>query len=153
VSFNLAHSAGVVVCALGWGVEVGVDVEGRDRLPLGEGLVRRYCAPGEIADIEAQGPDGWRGRFLMYWTLKEAYLKARGLGIGVHLSDVCFAVRPGGIRIEFLNTLAGTDSNWAFELADLGALHIVAVAAPIIEGRRPRFTFAPFATELLDEAR
>ncbi len=59
---------------------VGVDVEHRLRPPVDARMVRRYCAPCEVADIERQGPSAWQDQFLKYWTLKEAYLKARGLG-------------------------------------------------------------------------
>jgi hypothetical protein len=72
-------------------------------------IVTRYCSPAEAEDVCAQA-DGWRDRFLTYWTLKEAYLKARGLGISVHLSDISFTLAGGEQpRISFLDSLAGTD--------------------------------------------
>ena len=40
---------------------------------------------GTDADVAAQSDDTWHDRFLTYWTLKEAYLKARGLGVGKRL--------------------------------------------------------------------
>src|SRR5678816_4274419 len=78
--FNLSHSAGVVVCALSRDRAVGVDVEDLTRRAPDPAIVTRYCSPAEAEDVCAQA-DGWRDRFLTYWTLKEAYLKARGLGI------------------------------------------------------------------------
>ena len=95
--FNLAHSARLVVCVLGAGREVGVDVEDLGRRPIEPGLVTRYFAPSEVAGIDV-GAAGWERRFLSYWTLKEAYLKARGLGISVHLADVAFALDAPGTR-------------------------------------------------------
>lgn len=133
--FNLAHSAGLVVFALANGRDVGVDVEDLDRTAIDERLVRRYCAPAEIADIESYGGD-WRRRFLIYWTLKEAYLKARGLGISVPLSEISFSVEPSP-RISFLGSLEGTSTDWAFQLIAPTPRHIVAVAA---EGPSMRVT-------------
>lgn len=131
--FNLAHSAGLVVCALANARAVGVDVEDRARAAIDRGVVRRYCSPEEADDIEAQGAE-WRDRFLIYWTLKEAYLKARGLGIAVPLAEIAFTLEPD-IRIGFRGSLAGTDADWSFHLSYPTERHIVAVATP---GSKPR---------------
>jgi 4'-phosphopantetheinyl transferase len=132
--FNLSHSAGVVVCALARGRTIGVDVEDLSRRAPDPAIVPRYCSPAEAEDVCAQG-DRWRDRFLAYWTLKEAYLKARGLGISVHLSDISFTLGDGPTqtRIGFRESLAGTDDRWAFHLAELEPHHIAAVAVETIE--------------------
>jgi 4'-phosphopantetheinyl transferase len=126
--FNLAHSGGLVACAIADGRDVGIDVEHRRRPALDPRLVTRYCAPAEIADIEARQPH-WRDRFLTYWTLKEAYLKARGLGIAVPLSEICFSLDPA-IRVTFLGSLAGAAADWSFALLSPTDDHVAAVAAP-----------------------
>jgi len=149
LSFNLAHSAGVVVCALARGCEVGADVEHRMRPATDPLMVRRFCSPAEIADIERHGPARWRDQFLKYWTLKEAYLKARGLGIAVCLADISFTLDEAGARVAFLNSLAGTDTNWAFELTEYGASHFVAAAAPAPGGASPVFAVEPLPVDLL----
>ena len=148
VSFNIAHSAGMVVCALSRDAAVGVDIEHRDRPPTDPRIVRRFCSPMEIADIERQGLDGWRDQFLRYWTLKEAYLKARGLGIGVPLADVSFTLGDR-VRVDFLDSLAGTDTNWAFALVEPDHGHFVAVATPASPAAHPAFIVEPFPTTFL----
>jgi 4'-phosphopantetheinyl transferase len=141
VRFNLAHSAGLVACALADGRDVGVDVEYLRRRPVDPHVVRRYCAPDEVRDIEAHAP-AWHDRFLLYWTLKEAYLKARGLGIAVPLADICFALEGGSPRVTFLDSLAGEDETWLFQLAQPTPRHILAVAAASAPSA-PRVTVAP----------
>jgi 4'-phosphopantetheinyl transferase len=142
--FNLSHSAGLVVCALARGRSVGVDVEHLDRRAPDRAIVPRYCAPAEAADVEARG-EAWPARFLQYWTLKEAYLKARGLGIAVHLSDIAFTLdAPGGIRVAFERSLAGTDDRWAFTLTQPTPAHLLALAVPTDDGARPAFRVQPF---------
>lgn len=149
VHFNLAHSAGCVVAAVSPTGPVGVDVENRHRRTVDAEVVRRFCAPAEIADIEAQGAQ-WHDRFLIYWTLKEAYLKARGLGIAVHLSDLSFQLdTQRRAQIAFLGSLAGTDAQWAFELVDLEDRHVLAVAAPTSSSGRPTFDVSPMPAAVL----
>jgi len=140
VQFNLSHSAGLVICAVARGRAVGVDVEDLERRTTEWALVERYCSPAETRDIRAHG-DNWRERFLMYWTLKEAYLKARGLGISLTLADISFAIDAAGhARIGFERTLAGTDTRWAFHLWRPGPRHLAAVAADISDTGVPAFT-------------
>lgn len=148
LSFNLAHSAGMVVCALSRDAVVGADVEHRLRPPTDPRIVRRFCSPQEIADIERHGIDGWRDQFLRYWTLKEAYLKARGVGIAVHLADVSFLLGDT-VRVEFLNSLAGSDTNWAFSLTELDGSHFLAAATPAAPDAHPAFVVEAFPAHLL----
>lgn len=137
--FNLSHSAGLVACALARGRAVGVDIESLNRPAPDRAIVPRYCSPDEAADIQAQG-DAWPARFLRYWTLKEAYLKARGLGIAVPLSDISFHVDCDDIRVTFERSLAGTDNRWAFRLIAPSATHLLAIAASTEDGRHPDVT-------------
>jgi len=92
--------------------------------PVDWNVVPRYCAPDEIADIGSQ--DGrWHDRFLRYWTLKEAYLKARGVGISVPLADITFRVDTDRADVSFGGALRGSDARWIFRLAqrhDLGLM-------------------------------
>jgi 4'-phosphopantetheinyl transferase len=132
--FSLAHSAGLVACALAGDRDVGVDVEDRRRRPLDRRIVRRYCSPAETEDIDAQGDAGWHDRFLSYWTIKEAYLKARGLGISVPLAEIDVRLDDGGARVRFLASLEGADTRWAFQVQAPTPRHVLALAAPIAAG-------------------
>lgn len=146
VRFNLAHSANLVVCALARGRDVGVDVEDLDRPPIDRALVRRYCSPDEAAEIESRGDAGWRDRFLTYWTLKEAYLKACGLGISVPLAELNFVIDAAGAsaRLEFRGSLSSHDDRWAFRLTRIGARHLLALAVSVSDGSAPAIDLAPF---------
>jgi 4'-phosphopantetheinyl transferase len=143
VRFNLAHSAGVVVCVVGIDRDIGVDVEHTKRPPVDFAVVRRYCSAAEIADIESQGPS-WHDRFLIYWTLKEAYLKARGLGIAVPLAEISFSVQNAHARVAFTGTLARTDDRWRFHLVRPIGDHLIAIAAATADGVQPEFALRVF---------
>ena len=89
---------------------------------------------------------GWRDRFLTYWTLKEAYLKARGLGISVPLSDISFTVdgdREARIAFRTARSPARTTAG-RFICGSPRAHHLAGVAADAADGVRPAFTVQPF---------
>jgi 4'-phosphopantetheinyl transferase len=86
LSFNLAHSGTYVYLALARGRRVGVDVEfARPDVECVE-LGRRFFCAAEIARLEAGPLDEARRLFYKFWTLKEAYLKAEGSGLGISLT-------------------------------------------------------------------
>jgi 4'-phosphopantetheinyl transferase len=138
--FNLSHSAGIVICAVARRA-VGVDIEDLSRRAPDPAIVSRYCSPDEAADVRGHG-EHWPARFLTYWTLKEAYLKARGLGIAVHLSDISFSVDAAGSTagITFRESLTGTDHRWAFHLTPIEPHHLAAVAVQTADGHVPALT-------------
>ncbi len=123
--FNLAHSGGVVACVMTNAHEAGVDVEDLQRRAVERDLWHRFCAPSEAADIEVHPQSEQQRRFLTYWTLKEAYLKARGLGIAVHLADIAFDLSGPQPRITFRESLAGTPDTWQFAVAEVPPHHLI----------------------------
>jgi len=148
IHFNLAHSTGVVVCAVSCDHAVGVDVEDRERHVIDRRLVRRFCSAQEADDIEAAG-DRWRDRFLRYWTLKEAYLKARGVGIAVHLADVNFVMHGDRAPVlQPIGSLVHEAADWAFALTSVAPRHYVAVAVPSPRPDR-RFVVEPLPLDWL----
>ena len=146
--FNLAHSAGLVVCALARGREVGVDVEDLQRAGSSiRTLVDRYCSPAEVRTTSTRrATDGWRDRFLTYWTLKEAYLKARGLGISVPPlgHQLRGALDGQRARSTFSDRSPGPIPAGRSIYARSGDGHLVAVAASTPRNVRPTFSLDPF---------
>lgn len=94
--FNVSHSGGLALIAVTRGRAVGIDLEGR--LPSDQivPLAPTFCAPAELDAIRAM-PAVSQARVLIdLWTCKEAYLKARGLGLMLCPREVEFAILPGG---------------------------------------------------------
>jgi 4'-phosphopantetheinyl transferase len=86
--FNLSHTAGLAVYAIGRGRAIGVDVEAIGRRVPSAGAIARALAPREAARV-MRAEDGARAEaFLRYWTVKEAYAKAIGVGLGLDLREV-----------------------------------------------------------------
>lgn len=99
--FNLSNSPGLVVCLIGTGSDVGVDVEPCERASKIAELAPEVFSPLELTQLEALPDDERLNRALSLWTLKEAYIKARGMGLSLELSKFSFAFGGAdGIRLE-----------------------------------------------------
>jgi 4'-phosphopantetheinyl transferase len=85
VSFNLSHSHGRGLLAVGDGREIGADVEqgnpGKDLLSIAS----NYFFGSEYESIRDAGEAGRTEAFFRYWTAKEAVLKGHGTGLGLPL--------------------------------------------------------------------
>ena len=93
--FNVSHTHGLAACVVAARHDVGIDVENAAR-PVDELVIaRQFLAFRELARIAGSPPSARRSVFLRYWTLREAYLKARGTGIGAASSDFSFDLVPG----------------------------------------------------------
>ena len=147
--FNLAHSGGLVACVIGVRRDVGVDVEHLDRPALSHDVAARSCAPDELADINSEPEHARQRRFLAYWTLKEAYLKARGLGISVPMAEVAFSLDAAEPRLDLRGSMADAGARWIFRMAQPTSRHLVAVAADCRDSTTPVVTFQRIRTEHL----
>jgi len=133
--FNVAHTRGLVACAVAADRDVGIDVESLARRASFSALSRRYFSPREVAEIERLPEPLRAARFLASWTLKEAYLKARGLGLGVDLRALGFAIDPP--RPDFAPAVGDDPAAWHFEQWRPTPDHVLAVAVRRLQGDRP----------------
>ena len=127
LSFNLAHTSGLVACVVSSGVEVGIDVERVDRAADAIDLARRFFSPREVADLEACASGQRQARFIDIWTLKEAFVKAIGRGLAEPLDRFGFAIDADG-TVRF-DPPAGADAAaWQFARLAPSPRHRLAVA-------------------------
>lgn len=82
--FNLSHAENIVACSLTAKYENGIDVEYKQRTLKGVDVC--FFHPKEIEYME-RTPVESRGEIAcQLWTLKEAYAKARGMGLSIPFS-------------------------------------------------------------------
>ncbi|TWB42893.1 4'-phosphopantetheinyl transferase family protein [Nitrospirillum viridazoti] len=127
LDFNLSHTDGLVACAvtLDAGARIGVDVERRDRR-IGAELATAMFAAEELAWLDAR-PAGRGGPDLVtFWTLKEAYIKA--LGVGLSLPTDSFAMAPEGPALVRHDGSLPSDLACRLWVRDLPSGHTAAVA-------------------------
>ena len=110
--FNLSHTRGHVAVAVALDREVGVDVERIAPARADEEVARQLFAPAEFAAFQEELKAERAEAFFDVWTLKEAYIKAVGLGVALPLKDFAFTRDP--LRISFAPTLDDTPSRWLF---------------------------------------
>jgi 4'-phosphopantetheinyl transferase len=127
--FNLSHTAGLVACAVAWQHDVGLDVEWVQRRTGGVHLAKRFFSTAEVADLLQVEKPRQRDAFFDYWTLKEAYIKARGMGLAIPLAHFSFRLQgadsPG---ISFAPELNDEPSDWQFEQHSPSTEHKMALA-------------------------
>lgn len=126
--FNLSHTPGLIALLVTRALDCGVDVENRQREVDIELLARRVFAPSEAADVMAQ-PAGEprRRRFFAYWTLKESYIKARGMGLALPLKRFAFRL-DSPTTIAFEAPIVDDPATWQFERSDVAHDFQLAVA-------------------------
>lgn len=90
VHFNLSHSGDMVVCAVS-DCEIGIDIEKiRHTNPRSAG---KFATESEKEYISKN-----KKGFFEIWTLKEAYFKCIGTGLGADIKDVSFEITENEIR-------------------------------------------------------
>lgn len=142
LSFNLAHTDGFVACAIGRGVDIGIDVEAIDRRADRLKLAGRYFSPAERADVQARGASAL-SRFIEIWTLKEAFVKATGAGVTRALDAFSFAVGDG-LSIAFDPPAGENGAAWQFALFAPLERYRMAVAVRAPAPNRCAITTRPF---------
>jgi 4'-phosphopantetheinyl transferase len=92
IRFNMADSGDVALVAVSRGREIGVDIECmkvRDDLP--ETALRCFCG-AEMDLFRAAPPERRADVFYTFWSRKEAYIKARGEGMSLGLTNIDVSV-------------------------------------------------------------
>jgi len=93
--FNLSHSHGLAIFAFSRGKEVGVDAELIRPDIEAEEIAQRYFSDDERRELGRLKNAERATAFFACWTRKEAYLKARGEGLGARLDSFSVTLTPG----------------------------------------------------------
>lgn len=92
--FNMSHSHNLALYACAWNQAMGIDLERIRPVSDDERIVRRYFSAREYAVFQSLVPEQRQQAFFNGWTRKEAWLKARGVGLANHLGHVEVSLRP-----------------------------------------------------------
>lgn len=135
VCFNLTHSNDLAALVVGQGIDLGVDIEAVR--PVEEAVARQYFASEEYAALQRVQDEDWLICFHRCWTRKEAYVKARGIGLG---SDTRAFTVSIGREPQLIGCSTGEAALWT--LLDIplppgyvGAVAVRAAGVPVTLAR------------------
>jgi 4'-phosphopantetheinyl transferase len=134
LSFSLSHTTGFVACAVTTADQVGIDVERADRIMSPLEIATQLFSEYEVSQLREYPKREQSTHFAELWALKEAYLKAVGVGLSGSLSQPTFRfVEPRSILVRALPE--ARNLSWDFTLFDIGENARLAVA---VRGEQPR---------------
>jgi len=130
VQFNISHCEGLIMCGITRRHDIGVDVEDAKRsTSTSFESLSSYFSATETADMARLPVDQQQLRFFDYWTLKESYIKARGMGLAIPLAK--FSFRFEADRLNAFETHPDLDddaASWHFWRISRGGRYRIAVA-------------------------
>jgi 4'-phosphopantetheinyl transferase len=126
---NISHSGDLAALAIGPSPLIGLDVEQEDPGLEPLDLVGAVCTPDEAADIMLRPAGGRLAHFTALWTLKEAYVKATGLGLSLDPAQFGFDLRAPGLAVRLGDLTPAEVSAWRFGLWRPMAGYWLAIAA------------------------
>lgn len=119
--FNLSHSGGHALYGFTSSGQIGVDLEVEDPDVEIARLASRFFSPDEAAQVLALPAEERAPAFFRVWTRKEAFLKAKGTGLGLPLDGFSVTVNSAQpVRLKAIDWSPAEVSHWAlasFEVA------------------------------------
>jgi 4'-phosphopantetheinyl transferase len=125
IHFNVAHSNGLALLAFARRCEIGIDLESIRADFAGDEIAQHYFSKQELTELRALPETMRTVGFFECWTRKEAYIKARGLGLQIPLQSFSVSLTP-----DQPETLQSEDaSRWKLRSIDVHPAFAGAIAA------------------------
>jgi 4'-phosphopantetheinyl transferase len=138
LSFNVSHTAGLIVLGVTRGRALGVDVETLRSLDDLLGLAEHAFAPIEVAELAGLPPERRLDRFFEHWTFKESYIKARGMGVSIPLQGFSIRLtRDGLANLDIAPELSDDSSRWQLWQIRPAPDYLLAICAERIQQKSP----------------
>jgi 4'-phosphopantetheinyl transferase len=94
VKFNISHSAGLAAFAITSGRRIGIDIEHVRPLDDLHSITKRFFSASEQEALANLAPEESTRGFFSCWTRKEAFIKAKGMGLSIPLDSFDVSVHP-----------------------------------------------------------
>lgn len=127
--FNLTHTDGLAACIVTLGNECGIDAERVTARHNPVGVAQRMFSAPEAGQVQRLDGREQLECFFRGWTLREAYVKARGIGISFPTRKLHFVIdERENIQVRFADGIDDTGRRWQFQLLYPTPQHIAALA-------------------------
>ena len=110
--FNLSHAGDRLVLAISRVDQLGVDIEASDKLRKIVKIAKRHFSISEVEELISLPDSQQLSRFYELWTLKEAYIKARGFGLVIPLNQLTFAFSEDRLIFHFSREIEDDPLAW-----------------------------------------
>jgi len=142
--FNVSHSGGTALFVFTTGVEAGIDIE-HINSRIGVFEVAAHCFSDDEQAALLTVPDAeLQAAFFACWSRKEAYIKARGMGLSLDLRSFDVSINPQEERWTLREHGTDVSADWtllSFSAAPETA-SALAVPAPAFSARHFRWDWA-----------
>jgi 4'-phosphopantetheinyl transferase len=140
--FNISHTHSLIVLGVTRQRALGVDVENFRQREVSIDIANRYFAPPEIAALSTVPAHEQQYRFLEYWTFKESYIKARGMGLSLPLEKFSFHYPDDrSVNVSIHPELADDAARWQFWQFRPRPDYLLAVCAERVGADTPKLIF------------
>jgi len=113
--FSISHTNDFIVVAVSLDKEIGVDVECLRNMREYIDIAKEYFSAHEVEQLLSLPRNEQRARFFVLWTLKEAYVKARGKGLSLPLDEFEFSFPTPSLIKARLDSSGNENSEiWEF---------------------------------------
>lgn len=128
--FNLTHTDGLVCCIVTLDDDCGIDAEKIAARRATPEIAKRMFSETEYRELQRLEGRERLEYFFTRWTLREAYVKARGTGIFFPTHKLTFTVTENrSVAVSFHPDIDnGKEELWNFKLLALSQAHITAIA-------------------------
>lgn len=141
LSFNISHTHGLIALAVSRHRALGIDVENLRTHEMSIDIAEKFFSPTEIADLRSLPYEERQTRFLEYWTFKEAYIKARGMGLSLPLDRFSFQCPHERAVQIIIDPVLGDDENgWSFWQYQPRTKYLLAICAERLSCNPPIVT-------------
>jgi 4'-phosphopantetheinyl transferase len=128
LQFSHSHANEVVACVVTPMHPVGVDVESADR-DVDVKIARHCLSSAELRLFTDMDLAEQQTLLMRHWTLKEAYSKARGLGMSLGFTEYSFSFDDSGRPLLACHGSSHDDpGQWQFHQSLIDGKHYLAVA-------------------------
>lgn len=127
--FSISHTEGLSACVITDKIDCGVDVEIVRHIEGIGGIAKNYFSKREAEDLEYYTDIDKLRKFFDIWTLKEAYAKAKGVGLNFPSRSISFSVdKKDSVSVMFERPLEDSRLDWQFGIFNLYEKHKMAIA-------------------------
>ena len=139
LTFNISHTHSMIVMAVARQRAIGVDVENVRAREAAIAVADRYFAPSEVRELHQVPPSERQVRFFEYWTFKESYIKARGMGLSLPLDAFAFHFpADDAVELEIDASLGDDAERWELRQFRPSDEYLVALCLERTSLRAPR---------------